>query len=1355
MFYGENSIIIVIFALKYKSYLIEMKNLILIILFICTCCLPISAHYIYRLLNTSIGLPDNEIKSQLWLPDGRLCVRTSSSLSFFDGCTFRSFPPVVSEMYPMDYVAALPTAYVDGQQRVWIKESGQMLVFDLTTERYVGDIRGLLASMGIKERIRNLFIDSAKDFWFVTVSGKVFHLEGNSKGKAVAVRVRAKGLRDVANWAGNHWFVYHDGKIMCWNAAMTKVLHSQLLWNGEMLARDFVQFSQNSEQLWVMWNHGVASWLSLTHQWQYRYVNDKDVAVTLCATSPKICYVGLRNAGLLALSADGNTMLQSEYEMMNGDVVRDGVQTIAYRDGNLMVGMANHGIFFCHSNMQRFPYVTYQQLGLSDGGFRLNDGKGGKPLVVTSQKVYQLLMPEMRLKPLPVKGTDFIRGMVDSRNRVWMGSYKQGFYMWDGLETHHFMQGSIPQKDINYNIVREFQEDAHHRIWVSFHGGIGVLDENCRIHPLKDKNLEKYKVVNEFRIDKNDVIWAATSQGFFAYSLKDKKFLSPQNLVDDVEMQNLLSGPCKALLVDSQGWIWIGSLNGVFVLNPNSRKVFHYGLKNGMPNEMINGIIEDQFGNVWVTTANGLCRFSRLDEQNFRLAVFDEQNKLGDCSFNWMATTHLAGGKLLFGSQNGFYVVDPSNIQNLKYSGHPIFTSLFVNEQEVLPGKELNGRVLLEKVLSSTRRVVLRYDENFITVYFSGLNFDMPRHTYYKYRLKGVNADWVESSPQDGIGKVSYTNLVPGEYELEVFSAGFDKKWSQQSIRLLIVIQPPFWATWWAKLCYLLLIGGAIFWIISRKMKRDRQRMEVEKNKELEEMKYRFFTNITHEFRTLLTLIITPVGSVLKRTADEETRQQLKGVSKNAGDLLQLVNQLLDFRKMETNGESLNLRSGIFGEFVEYTTMRFQTLAEQKQVSLDVNDHSDGIFMCFDRDKVAKILNNLLSNAFKYTPSGGKVWVELSQTVCDGRRFVRMEVVDTGCGISPEDQKRVFDRFFRSSDQKTTNVGSGIGLNMVAEYVKLHQGTISLESKEGEGSRFIVELPADLKAETHETSSLNRQTDDSSKQQSADSLNQQAAAPVDHQLGNHQFIDKSILVVEDNEGFRQYLVKELSHIYNKVLMAEDGLQGAMMAEEHNPDLIITDVMMPRMSGTEMCRRIKENLQTSHIPVILLTAWSTDEGRAEGYKVGADAYIAKPFDMDVLLARISNLLEKQEKRMHDFSHSASLDVKNIADSAPDEKFLKEIISLIEKNITDSDYTTDSLAADMAMSRMSLYRKMKALTGQTPSDFIRTVRLKAAAELLKSGQRNVSEVCYLTGFATPQNFTKHFKDMFGVVPSQYRG
>lgn len=327
----------------------------------------------------------------------------------------------------------------------------------------------------------------------MTVSGKVFHREGNSKEKAVAVRVRAKGLRDVATWAGNHWFVYYDGKIMCWNAAMTKVLHSQRLWKGEMLARDFVQFSQNSKQLWVMWNHGVASWHSLSRQWQYRYVNDKDVAVTLCATSPETCYVGLCNAGLLALSSDGSTKIQSEYEMMDGKVVRDGVQTIAYQNGNLMVGMANHGIFFYNSSMQRFPYVTLQQLGLSDGNIRLNDGKGGEPLVSSSRNVYRLLMPQMQLMPLPVSGSDFIRSMVDSRNRVWAGTFKQGFYMWDGQESRHFMQGSIPQKDINYNIVREFQEDAHHRIWLSFHGGIGVLDENYRIHLLKDKNLENIR----------------------------------------------------------------------------------------------------------------------------------------------------------------------------------------------------------------------------------------------------------------------------------------------------------------------------------------------------------------------------------------------------------------------------------------------------------------------------------------------------------------------------------------------------------------------------------------------------------------------------------------------------------------------------------------------------------------------------------------------------------------------------------------------------------------------------------------------------------------------------------------------
>ena len=808
-----------------------------------------------------------------------------------------------------------------------------------------------------------------------------------------------------------------------------------------------------------------------------------------------------------------------------------------------------------------------------------------------------------------------------------------------------------------------------------------------------------------------------------------------------------LKAVCKALAIDKQGWIWVGTMNGVYVFDIQNGKTYRYGKEEGMTNEMIQDLVVDKLDEVWVTTANGLCRIRRTSssEQPFALTMFDSQNKLGDAKFLPRTAASMADGKLFFGSSTGFYIVDPIQVKDMEYTGHPVFTSLLVNNQEVVAGKEYDGRVILPFALSTTKKIVLEHDENFITVHFSGLNFDMPHHTYYKYRLQGVNNDWIEINPQDGIGRANYTDLSPGTYKLEVCSAGLDKVWSKQSATLEIEVLAPLWATWWAKLLYLLVFIALMIFVVRWKIEQNRKRMENEKYKELEEMKYRFFTNISHEFRTLLTLIITPIGNILKRTTDGETRHQLNDVSRNAGDLLQLVNQLLDFRKMEMNGERLNLTSGNLNEFIQYTTMKFMPLAEQKNIRLAFEDKTEGLFMYFDKDKVGKILTNLLSNAFKFTKAGGSVCVSLEKCILDSRRCAHIIVEDTGCGIPKEDQAHVFERFYRTEqDSSSQQIGSGIGLNMVYEYIQLHEGKVSLESEEGKGSRFIVDIPADLKREV---------------QQEASEENRIAslvmADVVDGAVGVQTFrkIEKTVLVVEDNEDFSHFLSQELGRIYNKVLTAKDGIEGAMMAEAENPDIIVSDVMMPRMNGTDMCRRIKENIETSHIPIILLTAWSTDEGRAAGYKAGADAYIAKPFDMEVLLARISNLLEKQEKRQRDFSHSISLDPKTVTDSSPDEDFLKEVIACIEKNIDNSEYTIDSLSTDVVMSRMSLYRKMKSLTGQTPADFIRTVRLKTAAKLLKEEKCTVSEACYRTGFASPQNFAKHFKEMFGVLPSQY--
>ena len=1332
-----------------------MLRLFISLLLIISCWLSVDAQMLFRQLDTTMGLPDNEIKGQVWLPNGRLCVRTSSSLSLFDGCTFRSVPPMEDENYYTDYVASISTLYVDAQQRVWIKEPGKFLIFDVSTESYVKDIKSLFASMGIKEKVVDFFIDEAKEYWFVTASGKVLSLKASVNRedipKAKEQRVRGKGLRGVCRRGNQHWFVYSNGIVAEWDANMRNILSSSLVWKGEVPARDFIQFAQNKKFLWVMWNHGVATYHDAIHRWQNRYVNPTDMLVSLCVASNNQVYVSLRHVGFLTLDSKGGSWLQTELKNTNGETVMDDIQSITSCHDNMILGLAGKGILFYHPNMRQFPFLSLQGMGLDASGYRMNDMIDGSGLLTRPDAVYRLNTKAGTLIRLPLQGTDMIRSMEDSKGRIWAGSFRQGLFMWDGVRTHRILQGGIPNQDINYEIVRGFIEDHHHNIWVSFQGGIGKMDEQkMRFIPLRNPLLARYKVVNEFHVDKKDNIWVASSQGLFVYSQSTKKVLLPKDLVSEPMAQRQLDAPCKALLIDRQGYVWVGTLNGIFVINPKDKSVCHLGKQDGMPNEMINGMLEDKLGNVWATTPNGLCRFQRVGKQDYKLMVFDSQNKLTNSQFGWMTNAHGIGGKLFFGTAEGFYVINPTEVKSMKYSGHPIFTSLLVNNQEIIPGKEYNGRVLLKKALASTNRVVLKYNENFITINFSGLNFDMPTHTYYKYRLKGVNADWVEISPQDGEGKANYTNLSPGTYEFEVYSAGFDKIWSKQSIKLEIIVEPPFWATWWARTLYVLIFVAILVLGFSWKLEQNRQRMEVERDKELEEMKYRFFTNISHEFRTLLTLIITPIGSILRKTTDAEVREQLSGVSKNAGDLLQLVNQLLDFRKMEMDGERLNLASGNLNEFIRYTTMKFTPLSEQKNVRLTFEDRSNGLFMYFDRDKVGKILTNLLSNAFKFTKEGGSVSVSLEKRIIDSRRYAHIVVADTGCGISKKEQPHVFERFYRAEqDPASAQVGSGIGLNMVYEYIKLHQGKVSLESEVGKGSHFIVDIPTDLKhAMMQEKASLESSSEIQSSADSAVEIK-----TVESGTQTTPKMEKTILVVEDNDDFRQFLVRELGHIYNKVLFAKDGIEGVMVAEVESPDIVVSDVMMPRMNGTDLCRRIKENLETSHIPVVLLTAWSTDEGRTEGYKAGADAYIAKPFDMEVLLARIDNLLEKQEKRQRDFSHSISLDPKNVTDSSPDEDFLKEVIACIEKNIDNSEYTIDSLAADVVMSRMSLYRKMKALTGQTPADFIRTVRLKSAASLLKTGKYNVSEVCYRTGFASPQNFTKHFKDMFGTLPSQY--
>jgi DNA-binding response OmpR family regulator len=499
-------------------------------------------------------------------------------------------------------------------------------------------------------------------------------------------------------------------------------------------------------------------------------------------------------------------------------------------------------------------------------------------------------------------------------------------------------------------------------------------------------------------------------------------------------------------------------------------------------------------------------------------------------------------------------------------------------------------------------------------------------------------------------------------------------------------------------------------------------------------MKFKFFTNVSHEFRTPLTLILTPLESVLKEIKETALEPRIKLIYRHAKDLQILVNQLLDFRRLEISGEKLNLTFGDIVEFVKQFEDLFGKLAQEKKIMFSIIADNPEIYMHFDNDKLYKVINNLLSNSFKFTPPGGSVTVYLSHSINTqniGR--IQLEVTDSGSGISESDLPHIFNRFYQSSEVKG---GSGIGLHLVKEYVKLHSGEVIVESEQNKKTTFTVQVPDNLIPEKTE---------------------QVIHTPIQEVINGQDIsaeiaLKYKLLVVEDNEDLRGFLVAELSRKY-EIIEAADGEAGEVLARLKSPDLIVSDVLMPKMDGLELCKRIKSDLHTSHIPVILLTARSSEEHKLSGYQSGADEYLSKPFNLDILLLRIEKLIEQQNRRKEKFSQKLEVNPKEITITSIDEQLIQKALACIEQNMDNPDYSVQQFSKDLAMDRTVLYKKLHSITGLSPSDFLRSIRLKRAAMFLVKGQYPVAEVAEKVGFNTPKYFTKYFKEAFGVTPSQY--
>ena len=733
----------------------------------------------------------------------------------------------------------------------------------------------------------------------------------------------------------------------------------------------------------------------------------------------------------------------------------------------------------------------------------------------------------------------------------------------------------------------------------------------------------------------------------------------------------------------------------------------------------------------------------------YNVVTFDENDGLVSSIFNQNAVFKNKQGKIYIGCTNGYTVFDPQTIHFNEIVPKPYFTSFFIANDELEPGQKIKGRVILNSSIVNKNKIELKYNEKNFTINFSALSYIHPEKNRYRYKLKGFDEDWIESKT----GSASYNNLNQGTYQLIVYASNNDNVWCEQPLTLEIIIRPPFWFTWWAFVLYFLMAMLLLWYIVNfnlRKQKREfesTQRIrEAKQLHEIDEMKFRFFTNISHEFRTPLTLIISPVEKLLGETKSEEEKSLLAIIHRNANGLLELVNQLLDFRKLDVQKDSLNISVGDVVAFIKDICYSFTELANKKTISFSFSTSISELRMEFDSEKMKKIVVNLLSNAFKFTPNRGKIDVNLSliQQLNDDKKLLKISISDNGIGIPAKDLDRIFERFYRvESRENGHQTGTGVGLHIVSEYVKLHQGDIGVESVEGKGSTFTVMIPAKLQIY---------------EEMIAEHLQYEEIKDVlspDEELIEEEYRNKLplMLVVDDNEDFRNFISALFTETY-RILKAGDGEEALKIILDKMPDLIICDVMMPKMDGFELCRLVKQDIRISHIPIILLTAKAGDENKYKGLEAGAEDYIAKPFNMEMLSLKVSRIIERQKKTRDQFKHKVDITTSEVQITSMDEKFVKKAVALVEANISSSDFLVEDLCREMGMSRVYFYKKILSLTDKTPSEFIRFIRLKRAADLLEKSQMFVNEVAFQVGFNDPKYFRKYFKTEFGVSPNDYK-
>jgi signal transduction histidine kinase/ligand-binding sensor domain-containing protein/DNA-binding response OmpR family regulator len=951
----------------------------------------------------------------------------------------------------------------------------------------------------------------------------------------------------------------------------------------------------------------------------------------------------------------------------------------------------------------------------------------------------------------------------DPEGRIWAGCYgglsklnplPGGKVRFENFVFNPRNLDNTVSTDQFYGLIPDLEGD----LWVPAYKGVACFDkktESFRSFPFDSAN----HFVCMIPLNRDTLLFG-TQLGIIQLNKRNGKFSRFLNPITGNPV--LPDKVIKMMVYSREGNLWISSGDGLYLLRFPDGMLHFFHEFDGSPIGVANGMLVSDDGALWISSSNGIARLETDEnaadpraQNTLSLHKYDIHDGLGGNVFISRACAKGPSGRLYFGGTHGLTSFHPDSLASNPNAPNVRLTTLLLRNRPVQVHSDEG--FFLPQSLHSLDRLTLPWFERVISFQFAALNFIDPKKNQYAYQMEGFDADWIPAGERL---EATYTNLDPGTYTFRVKASNNDSIWNEEGTSILLVVKPPWWRTKAAYLVYALLFLGALFGLWRFLINRERlkhsleiKQMETSQLLEMDRMKSRFFANISHEFRTPLTLIKGPATDLYSGGYAGDGKKEAGIILRNASRLMNLINELLDLSRLEAGSLQADFSHQDLAKFLRTVASAFESLADRRDIDFSVLGTEDAVWMYFDPGKLETVFNNLLSNAFRFTPEGGRIVMALQTP--EGGKDVLVLVEDSGPGIPLDQQGRIFDRFYQAGAPGfQVSGGSGIGLALSRELVLLHKGSISVESTQGQGSRFKVRLP--LLGGAHMESKSGSITSQKNVREVAFVPEIPPSAEKSSEAALLVAADTSdtplLLLVEDNPDLLEYMADHFRPAYS-ILEAKDGKEGLTLATERLPDLIISDLMMPNMDGFELCNQIKSDTRTSHIPFILLTAAAERESRIEGLETGADDYLTKPFDMAELKVRAQNLIRQREALRKRFSKSVNLAPSEIAITSIDEKFLQKLIGLVEKNMENPDLSVEMLASEMAMSRMQLHRKLSALTGQSASRFIRSIRLARAKQLFDGRFGNVSEVCFASGFNNLSYFAKCFKEQFGSSPSDY--